>query len=209
MTRPLVVAVEGCDGTGKTTLCLAIMQALVALNIATLLIRRPLPGSIARHLIEDATSNPAKRHALKDGRLAKALDDDAQRALGMAASIDPRAVALLDRHWLSAVVEQGRTVEQQRAQHGEPDLWVICAADWRTVHDRLRTRTTKDAHLDDVGEIGRRLTLYEWHAERMQAPVLWVTTREVKQGGASRLLSTALTAADIVAGEIAALRGTI
>lgn len=170
--RSLLVAVEGADGTGKTTLCAALGQAL---SPGALIIKRPAPGSLASRLLQDALAHGP--HAMHDGRIQRAMDDDAAAALMVARSFGPGSVTLLDRHWLSAVVENypdpERALATQRARHGEPDLWVICTADWRTVQARLAARGGVDAR-QTVEGIAGRLARYEWLAERLTAPVVIV-----------------------------------
>lgn len=173
--RSLVVAVEGADGTGKTTLCAALGQALGAR-----IVKRPAPGSLASRLLQDALAHGP--HAIRDWRIQHAMDDDAAAALMVARSFGPGSVTLLDRHWLSAVVENypdpERALTEQRARHGEPDLWVICTADWQTVQYRLRERGGPDAR-QTVEGIAGRLARYEWLAERLTAPVIHVHPAEV------------------------------
>lgn len=175
--RSLVVAVEGADGTGKTTLCAALGQALGAR-----IIKRPAPGSLASRLLQDALLHP---HAMHDGRLRAAMDDDAAAALMVARSFPPGSVTLLDRHWPSACVENypdlPQALAEQRARHGEPDLWIHCTADWRTVAARLARRGGHDAR-QTPRAIGGRLAAYEWLMGEMTSPVIIVTPDRVSIG---------------------------
>lgn len=41
--KPLLIAIEGCDGTGKTTLVAALVQAFLGLGILAASIKRPAP----------------------------------------------------------------------------------------------------------------------------------------------------------------------
>lgn len=172
--RSLLVAVEGADGTGKTSLCAALHAAL-AKN--TYLIKRPRPDGLAHRLLLDALAHG--QHAMHDGRLRAAMDDDATRAIRQARALnsDPGTVTLLDRHWLSAVVENYPDPEaallSQRAAHGEPDLWIICTADWRTVQARLAARGGPDAR-QTVEGIAGRLARYEWLSTRLSSQVMVV-----------------------------------
>lgn len=196
--RSLVVAVEGADGTGKTTLCAALGLALGAR-----IIKRPAPGSLASRLLQDALLHP---HAMHDGRIQRAMDDDAAAALMVARSFGPGSVTIFDRHWLSAVVENCPDPEQalatQRALHGEPDLWIICTADWRTVQARLAARGGPDAR-QTVEGIAGRLARYEWLAERLTAPVVIVQPDEIILPDCGRAYApTPTTAAAYIAAHI-------
>lgn len=168
--RSLLVAVEGADGTGKSTLCAALGQALGAR-----IIKRPLPDSPARAMLDAALRSGSPLNTIA---IAKALDDDARHSLWLACTAPPQTVVILDRHWLSAVVEQVVPVEAQRERHGEPDLWIICTADWRTVQARLRARGGPDAR-QTVEGIAGRLARYEWLADRLTAPVVIVEPSRV------------------------------
>lgn len=172
--RSLLIGVEGADGTGKTTLCAALGQA-----IGARIIKRPAPGSLASRLLRHSLGDPEAMHSPV---LCAAMDDDAAAALMVARSFAAGSVTLLDRHWLSAVVENYPDPEaalaQQRALHGEPDLWVICTADWQTVQARLQARGGHDAR-QTVEGIAGRLARYEWLAERMESPVVEVYPDEI------------------------------
>lgn len=199
--RALMVAIEGCDGTGKTTLA-ASLKAALADTHPVLPIKRPIPGSLAAAILRDALSSPDRAHALKDGRLAAAMNEDAHLATAAARALSPGCVAILDRHWLSAVVEQGADAKAQRNLHGEPDLWVICTADWRTVAERLASRGDQDARMG-VGGIGARLALYECAADHLHSPVVWVhPDRVVLASGGSVHATTPTAKAAWIAYEI-------
>lgn len=174
--RSLVVAVEGADGTGKTTLCAALGQALGAR-----IIKRPAPGSLASRLLRDSLGSVEAMHS---PILRAAMDDDAYGARCQAGALSAHAgrVTIFDRDWLSLVVENCPDPEaalaEQRARHGEPDLWIICTADWRTVQARLAARGGPDAR-QTVEGIAGRLARYEWLAERLNAPLVIVEPSRV------------------------------
>jgi len=172
--RRLVVAIEGTDGTGKSTLREALAAALASHAIPHLVIRRPALESEARRLLQKAQAH-GHPNAMLDLALTHAMDADARQALAHAASLPPGGVAILDRHWPSAAVENypglANGLAEQRARHGEPDLWVHCTADWRTVAARLARRGGHDAR-QTPRAIGGRLAAYEWLMGEMTAPVI-------------------------------------
>lgn len=185
--RRLVVAVEGTDGTGKSTLVAALAAALAAQHIPHLTIKRPAAGSLAHRLLVDAL--PRGQSSMWDGRIIAAMDADARNALAHAASLSPGCVAILDRHWPSACVENypdlPHALAEQRARHGEPDLWIFCTADWRTIHARLTRRGGHDAR-QTPRAIGGRLAAYEWLMGEMRAEVLTVDPSGVALGAGWR-----------------------
>jgi len=174
--RRLVVAVEGTDGTGKTTLVAALAAALTQLTTPHLVIKRPAGGSLAHRLMLDAL--PRGQSSMWDGRIIAAMNEDARNALNQAASLSPGCVAILDRHWPSACIENypdlPQALAEQRGRHGEPDLWIHCTADWRTIHERLTRRGGHDAR-QTPRAIGGRLAAYDWLMGEMTAPVIAAT----------------------------------
>ena len=220
--RRLVVAVEGCDGSGKTTLCQSLTATLTSLSppIPVLPLKRPAPGSLAQHLLASdrrrptsPTCQPSPQTTTRPSpsAIAAALNEDARLCVARANSIPPGSVALLDRHWLSFVVEQathkGPAITEQRALHSEPDLWVICTADWRTIAERLALRGDHDARMG-VGEIGARLALYECAADHLQSPVVWLYPDHIKLTGCPPIpINTLADASHYVAAEIRYMLG--
>jgi thymidylate kinase len=171
--RSLIVAVEGVDGAGKTTLCRALCQHF---DDSALYLKRPSPGSEAARLLAAAlaSGDPARMH---DPAILAAMDADCAEILSRAKqwTATPGHLAILDRHWLSACVYQGEvvTVEAQRALHGEPDLWVIVDAPSDDVWERLQERGG-DAAAPSLPALMTLRLCYRRAREGLRAPQLIV-----------------------------------
>lgn len=172
----LTVAVDGCDGTGKSTLAEALASHLrLGLGTPSLKIKRPAPDSEAQRLFGDPTATDAQRLAAMDHDCADRLCDAAQ------AFVDGTQVVIFDRHFLSAAVYQGggNWLDEARRQQNlwpQPDLWVITRAHLKTVLSRIAARTADHDHGTHPDVMAYRLACYAGLAYMQTAPVLVVST---------------------------------
>lgn len=174
----LTVAVEGCDGTGKSTLAEALASHLrLGLGAPAIKIKRPAPDSEAQRLFGDPTATDAQRLAAMDHDCADRLFDAAQ------AFANGTQVVVFDRHFLSAAVYQGGEdwldeARRQQTLWPQPDLWIIATANIETVLSRIAARDNDHDHGTHPDTIRQRLARYAGLAYMQTVPVLVVSTDE-------------------------------
>ena len=169
--RPLLIAVEGCDGTGKTTLVAALVRAFLSLGIPATSIKRPAKDALAAFYVQGQTVTDSQVLAMMNADCRAALDT----ARAMQANGTP--IVILDRHYLSAAIYQGGSdwqaeFERQRELWGEPDLWVFCDSYAEEVAARIYQRDRDHDKETPLEIIGRRLAQYQWTRRHVRAP--WV-----------------------------------
>jgi len=169
--RPLLIAVEGCDGTGKTTLVAALVSAFQSLGIAAAPIKRPAKDALAAFYIQGQDIPQSQVLAMMNADCRAAIDT----ARAMQANGTP--VVIFDRHYLSAAIYQGgddweAELERQREMWGEPDLWVFCDSYAEEVAARIYQRDRDHDKETPLETIGGRLAQYQWMRRHVRAP--WV-----------------------------------
>lgn len=174
----LTVAVEGCDGTGKSTLAEALASHLrLGLGTPSLKIKRPAIDSEAQRLFGDPTATDEDRLAAMDRDCGDRLVDAAE------AFVAGTQVVIFDRHFLSAAVYQGggNWLDEARRQQTlwpQPDLWVIATANIETVLSRIAAREADHDHDTPRIILWDRLARYAALAYMQTVPVLVVSTDE-------------------------------
>jgi thymidylate kinase len=174
----LTVAVEGCDGTGKSTLAEALASHLrLGLGTPALKIKRPAPDSEAQRLFADPTAADEDRLAAMDRDCADRLVDAAE------AFVAGTQVVIFDRHFLSAAVYQGGDdwldeARRQQTLWPQPDLWIITTANIETVLSRIAAREADHDHDTPRIILWDRLARYAALAYMQTVPVLVVSTDE-------------------------------
>lgn len=168
--KPLLIAIEGCDGTGKTTLVAALVQAFLSLGILAASIKRPAKDALAAFYVQGQDITPSQVLAIMNSDCRNAID----AARAMQANGTP--VVILDRHYISAAIYQGGDdwqgeLERQREMWGEPDMWVFCHAKWRAVEHRIAKRDQDHDKHTPIETIAARLAQYERLASHVRAPV--------------------------------------
>lgn len=169
--RPLLIAVEGCDGTGKTTLVAALVAAFQSLSIPAASIKRPAKDALAAFY--------AQGQAVSDSQVLAMMNADCLLSLAAARTMQSNGtpIVILDRHYLSAAIYQGGDdwageFERQRERWGEPDVWVFCDAPIATVDERIGQRAA-DHHANEARQAREtRLSRYREAMEHVKAPVI-------------------------------------
>lgn len=171
--RPLLIAVEGCDGTGKTTLVAALVQAFTSLGIAAASIKRPAKDALAAFYAQGQTVTNAQVLAMMNSDCRNALDT----ARALRANGTP--IVILDRHWMSAAVYQGGNgldwpdeFGRQRDMWGEPDAWVHCDSSGESIINRLRLRPNDFDAKVKKSTIDVRLNRYRHFVKLVSSPVV-------------------------------------
>jgi len=157
----LLIAFEGIDGSGKTTLTHALYEALVRQNIAALLTKEPgsTPfGKQIRALILNSEHNKAP--------LAEYLLFAADRADHIVQIVKPALAAgkvvLCDRMADSAIAYQGygrglnihniTTVNEWTLQGIRPDITFYLEIDYATAQNRIGKRMEAQSSFDQAEE---------------------------------------------------------
>lgn len=169
--RPLLIAVEGCDGTGKTTLVAALVRAFLSLGIPAASIKRPAKDALAAFY--------AQGQAVTDSQVLAMMNADCRATIDTARTMQSNGtpVIIFDRHYLSAAIYQGGSdwqgeFERQRERWGEPDLWVFCDSYAEEVAARIYQRDRDHDKETPLETIGGRLAQYQWMRRHVRAP--WV-----------------------------------
>mgnify|MGYP003419128432 FL=1 len=169
--RPLLIAVEGCDGTGKTTLVSALVSAFLSLGIPAASIKRPAKDALAAFY--------AQGQAVTDSQVLAMMNADCRATIDTARTMQSNGtpVIIFDRHYLSAAIYQGGSdwqgeFERQRERWGEPDLWVFCDSYAEEVAARIYQRDRDHDKETPLETIGGRLAQYQWMRRHVRAP--WV-----------------------------------
>lgn len=169
--KPLLIAVEGCDGTGKTTLVAALVQAFVSLGIAATSIKRPAKDALAAFYVQGQDITPSQVLAIMNSDCRAAID----AARAMQANGTP--VVIFDRHYISAAIYQGgsdwqREFERQREMWGEPDVWVFCDSTEDAVDERIGQRAD-DHHANEARQArATRLNRYRQAIDCVKSPMI-------------------------------------
>ena len=153
--RPLLIAVEGCDGTGKTTIVAAIVRAFLSLGIAATSIKRPAKDALAAFY--------AQGQAVSDSQVLAMMNADCRAAIDTARAMQANGtpIVILDRHYISAAIYQGgddweAEFERQREMWGEPDVWIHCTSYGSDAVARINARENDpQKHIDEDVVIDR------------------------------------------------------
>ncbi len=169
--RPLIIAVEGCDGTGKTTLVAALVQAFLSLDIPATSIKRPAKDALAAFYVQGQDIPPSQVLAMMNADCRAALDT----ARALQASGIP--IVIFDRHYISAAIYQGGIdwwgeLRRQRELWGEPDVWVFCDSTEEAIDERIGQRAD-DHHANEARQAREtRLGRYREAMECIKSPVV-------------------------------------
>ncbi len=137
--RPILIAMEGIDGAGKSTLARLLYQALDSLGIDTMFTAEPACKTLKRLLWSQS--------GRADNELMFFTND---RAVHFSAIIKPAMMnygrtVITDRYMLSSIAYQYETPEQIIADNvalgvGMPDVTIVLDVDPQTAIDRIKAK---------------------------------------------------------------------
>lgn len=171
--KPLLIAVEGCDGTGKTTLVAALVQAFLSLGILAASIKRPAKDALAAFYVQGQT--------VTNAQVLTKMNADCMAALWQAGDLRRQGtpIVIFDRHYISAAIYQGGDdldwpdeFVRQRDMWGEPDAWVHCDSNGESVINRLRSRPNDIDKKVKKSTIDVRLNRYRHFVKSLSSPVV-------------------------------------
>lgn len=152
----LLVAVDGIDGAGKTTLAHGLASALGEHNIPTVISKEPTAGPWGRKVRESAITGRATPAEELD-YLLRDRTEHVRELIGPALA-DGQAV-ILDRYYFSTVAYQGAVLDpdevlrQNEAIAPRPDLTLILDLDVESSLGRIAARGDKPNHFERMGTL--------------------------------------------------------
>lgn len=168
--KPLLIAIEGCDGTGKTAIVAALVQAFLGLGILAASIKRPAKDALAAFYVQGQTAT--------DAQVLTKMNADCMAALWQAGDLRRQGtpIVILDRHYISAAIYQGGAdweaeFERQREMWGEPDVWIHCTSYGSDAVARINARDNDpQKHIDEDLVIDRMCKYQHIFDEMVKAP---------------------------------------
>ena len=158
------------DGTGKTTLVAALVQAFLSLGILATSIKRPAKDALAAFYVQGQT--------VTNAQVLTKMNADCMAALWQAGDMRRQGtpIVILDRHYISAAIYQGgddweAEFERQREMWGEPDVWVFCDSTEEAIDERIGQRAD-DHHANEARQArATRLSRYRQALVHVNHPV--------------------------------------
>ena len=154
-----LIAIEGIDGTGKSTQAGLVQEALLARKLAVIRTREPTAGHWGQLL----------RDSAQTGRLS--LEEEVEtfikdRQEHVDTKINPAlrdgAIVITDRYYFSTAAYQGargldpdELIRRNEAFAPEPDLLVLLDIEPRSGLERIRLRGDKANHFENSGALRR------------------------------------------------------
>lgn len=210
--RRAAIAVEGVAGSGKTTL-IPYLEEQITEHVKGCFIKRhaafaSLTDKYSLNRLHNCIYGGVQRlkRPYSFGPAAWLLQDpeaslsQIRRALHEEAKDVERTITdnfdegdaftLIDRHWLTAVVNQNPenlagAFAASKSEFGEPAAWVIMSAHWQVIYDRMTKRAEAEARFidetcanQDPYVIGGRLAAFEFLIRHMTAPVFFIDSTE-------------------------------
>ncbi len=162
MTKRLIIALDGHDGVGKTTLSVQLANALGGTAI------RPFGGSIGARLLE----------AGKDREVEKLISIGTQAIDTAIKSVPGNVPIVLDRGWMTVA----SFIPESDFFFQNWNLWIptaLCYSNLETTLSRLSQRTYESA--ESISWHKHYISVYEELAKRTESFILYTdkTSQEV------------------------------
>ncbi|MCK4547292.1 MAG: dTMP kinase [Candidatus Eisenbacteria sp.] len=170
LSKGLLIAIEGIDGTGKSTQARRLVAALVKRGYSVALSCEPTGGPHGRRILEASKSERSLSPREEVDLFIADRKAHIQELIKPA--LKEKEIVVLDRYYFSSVAYQGvlegmtpdGVREANEAFAPEPDLWLIMDTDPATGLGRVNRRgqgTTgfeREEYLEKVAAVFRSLT---------------------------------------------------
>lgn len=146
LTKGLLIAIEGIDGSGKSTQAKRLVVGLMSQGYSIALSREPTGGPCGRKILEASKS---ERSLTPQEEVDLFIADRKMHIENLIQpSLDDKLIVILDRYYYSSVAYQGvlegmtpdKVRELNEAFAIKPDLWLILDVDSETGLGRVGKR---------------------------------------------------------------------
>jgi dTMP kinase len=168
-----LIAIEGIDGAGKTTLAHHVQEKLQALPFAVIRTREPTSGHWGQILRDSALTG-----RLSLGEELEAFINDRKEHVDKVINpeLESGKVVIVDRYYFSTMAYQGaRGIDPDEIRRRnelfapEPDLLVILDLEPKTGLERIRTRGDRATHFEKTRTLARAREIFR----AIQKPYLY------------------------------------
>jgi dTMP kinase len=168
-----LIAIEGIDGAGKTTLAHHVQEKLQARHFAVLRTREPTSGHWGQMLRDSALTG---RLSLEEELEAFINDRREHVDKVIIPELEAGKVVIVDRYYFSTMAYQGaRGIDPDEIRRRnevfapEPDLLVILDLEPKTGLERIRTRGDRATHFEKTRTLARAREIFR----AIQKPYLY------------------------------------
>jgi dTMP kinase len=159
-----LIAIEGIDGAGKTTLAHHVQEKLQALHFAVVRTREPTSGHWGQILRDSALTG---RLSLEEELEAFINDRKEHVDKVIIPELEAGKVVIVDRYYFSTMAYQGaRGIDPDEIRRRnevfapEPDLLVILDLEPKTGLERIRTRGDRATHFERTRTLARAREIF-------------------------------------------------
>lgn len=190
MKRPIpngfLIAVEGIDGAGKTSIATLLAQWCGERGLGCVLSKEPTSNKWGRKLRESASSG---RLSLEEELELLYRDRKEHVENSIRPALDEGNVVILDRYyWSSAAYQGGRgekdyreIVEENERFAPVPDLFIVLDLEPTQGLERIKTRGDKPNHFEGKATLSKGRQIFSQLVEQHPAGVLVDSSGTLKQ----------------------------
>ncbi|AXH68400.1 thymidylate kinase [Vibrio phage R01] len=149
MTRGVIVAIEGFDGSGKSTLTKQLVEELSNYNVRVVQTRQPGGTPFAEEIRSLLMTGQRDRSQRVEAHLFLASRHDLYDKL-IQPEVEAGSIVVCDRHYISSLANQPECAEmflQDRVF--DPDVWIMARCPFPVCITRSEARGDTDAFSDD------------------------------------------------------------
>lgn len=149
MSRGIIVAVEGFDGSGKSTLVKLLVEELANYEVKVVQTRQPGGTPYAEKIRDLLMSGDRDRSQAVEAHLFLAARQDLCDKL-VAPAVEEGAIVVCDRHYLSSLANQPqcRSLFLENRVF-DPDVWIMARCPFPVCIQRSEQRGDDDAFSND------------------------------------------------------------